>query len=85
MLDLAEARRADLVMALQSVPDVGRSGNVVLGEDERVIGFVEKGTNTGVGLINAGVYLLRKEIVSERHEDDPIFLELVSKFPEVNG
>jgi NDP-sugar pyrophosphorylase family protein len=59
MLDLAEARRADLVMALQSVPDVGRSGNVVLGEDERVIGFVEKGTNTGVGLINAGVYLLR--------------------------
>ncbi len=75
MLDLAEARRADLVMALQSVPDVGRYGNVVLGEDERVIGFVEKGTNTGVGLINAGVYLLRKEIVSELHENVPISLE----------
>ena len=51
-------------MILQAVPDVSRYGSVSIDADGRVTEFVEKGTRTGAGLINAGIYLLRKEIVS---------------------
>ena len=64
MLALAAERDADLVMALQAVPDVSRYGNVLMADDDRITQFVEKGAAAGKGLINAGVYLMRKEIIS---------------------
>lgn len=70
-----EEKNADLVMALQSVPDVSRYGSVTLGEDGRITDFVEKGVRTGPGLINAGVYLLRKKILADMPNDKPISLE----------
>ena len=45
------------------VADVTRYGSVALDQDGRVTQFVEKGVAAGPGLINAGVYLLRKQIV----------------------
>lgn len=74
MLQLAQTHDADLVLALQSVPDATRYGAVLLAGDGRVNGFVEKGSH-GSGLINAGVYLLRKTIVTELPDDQPISLE----------
>jgi NDP-sugar pyrophosphorylase family protein len=55
---------ASVVMILQAVPDVARYGSVAIERDGRVTDFVEKGKRAGAGLINAGVYLLRKEIVA---------------------
>ncbi len=75
MHHLAEAQNADLVMALQSVADVSRYGNVVLADDGRITQFFEKGAASGPGLINAGVYLLRKTIVHELPKDEAISLE----------
>lgn len=75
LLDLFKTKNADLVMLLQSVADVTRYGNVALDQDGRVIRFVEKGTATGPGLINAGVYLLRKQIVQNLPVGTAISLE----------
>jgi len=57
------------------VPDVARYGSVTIDSDSRVTEFVEKGTRTGAGLINAGIYLVRKEIVSGLPAGKPISLE----------
>ena len=62
--DLFVRKDASVVMILQAVPDVARYGSVTIEPDGRVTEFVEKGTRAGAGLINAGVYLLRKEIVA---------------------
>jgi NDP-sugar pyrophosphorylase family protein len=63
MLELFRAKDADIVVVLQAVADVTRYGSVVLDHDGRVTEFIEKGIRAGPGLINAGVYLLRKEVV----------------------
>jgi NDP-sugar pyrophosphorylase family protein len=63
VLELFKTKDADLVIALQAVADVTRYGSVALDQDGRVTQFVEKGVAAGPGLINAGVYLLRKQIV----------------------
>ncbi|MBT9136748.1 MAG: D-glycero-alpha-D-manno-heptose 1-phosphate guanylyltransferase [Firmicutes bacterium] len=46
-------------MALRHVDDCTRYGRVQLANDNRVIGFGEKG-HAGAGLINAGVYVQRR-------------------------
>ncbi|GAW94070.1 D-glycero-beta-D-manno-heptose 1,7-bisphosphate 7-phosphatase [Calderihabitans maritimus] len=65
-LDLAlwlEKQRASAAVALREVEDAGRYGAVaVLGR--KVRDFAEKG-RAGPGLVNGGVYVLRKETVRE--------------------
>jgi NDP-sugar pyrophosphorylase family protein len=63
VLELFKTKDADLVIVLQTVADVTRYGSAALDHDGRVTQFVEKGVAAGPGLINAGVYLLRKQIV----------------------
>jgi len=73
--ELFRKRNATVVIVLQTVPDVARYGSVTIDSDGRVTEFVEKGTRTGAGLINAGIYLVRKEIVSGLPAGKPISLE----------
>jgi NDP-sugar pyrophosphorylase family protein len=75
MLELFAAKDADIVIVLQEVADVARYGSVALDRDGRITQFVEKGASSGSGLINAGVYLLRKQIVRELPADTAISLE----------
>ncbi len=75
MLDLFTAKDADLVIVVQGVADVTRYGSVTVGQDGRVAQFVEKGAAAGPGLINAGVYLLRKQIVRDLPAGRAISLE----------
>ena len=75
MLELFTAKAADLVIVVQAVADVTRYGSVTLDRDGRVTQFVEKGAAAGPGLINAGAYLLRKQIVRELPERTAISLE----------
>ncbi len=74
-VELFERKDAAVLMVLLAVPEVGRYGSVTIDPDGRVIEFVEKGSCTGMGLINAGVYLLRKEIVAALSADEPVSLE----------
>ena len=75
ILELFKAKNADLVVVLHAVDDVNRYGSVALDNDGRVTQFVEKGAAAGPGLINAGVYLLRKQIVRELPVGAAISLE----------
>lgn len=75
MVALFEGKSADIVMVLQAVPDVSRYGSVTIDSKGRVTEFVEKGSRTGAGLINAGIYLLRKEIVTGLRAGSAISLE----------
>ena len=75
MLELFRAKDADIVVVLQAVADVTRYGSVALDHDGRVTEFIEKGIPAGPGLINAGVYLLRKQIVRELPAGTAISLE----------
>lgn len=75
MEDLFRQKDADIVMVLQEVPDVSRYGSVALDPEQRVAEFVEKGSRTGPGLINAGIYLLRKEIVRDLAPGTGVSLE----------
>jgi dTDP-glucose pyrophosphorylase len=56
----------DGVIALQVIDDPSRYGAVVLDQD-RVVGFLEKGQGTGPALVNIGAYVLRKSIVNRIH------------------
>src|SRR5207253_5010793 len=75
MLELFKIKDVDLVLVLQAVADVTRYGSVALDQDGRVTHFVEKGATVGPGLINAGVYLLRKQIVADLPAGTAISLE----------
>jgi D-glycero-alpha-D-manno-heptose 1-phosphate guanylyltransferase len=69
----AAAPAADVAMALRPVPDRARYGSVELA-DGRVTRFLEKGA-TGPGLINAGVYVLRRDLVARLPRDGGFALE----------
>jgi D-glycero-alpha-D-manno-heptose 1-phosphate guanylyltransferase len=75
MLELFAAKNADVVVVLQAVADVSRYGSVALDHHGRITQFIEKGVRGGPGLINAGIYLLRKEIVRDLPEGQAISLE----------
>ncbi len=74
-LALFREKEAAVVMVLQTVPDISRYGSVTLDSTSRVVDFVEKGARSGPGLINAGVYLLRKKIVCDLPAGRPVSLE----------
>jgi len=75
MLELLMAKDADLVLVLQAVADVTRYGSVALDQDGRISQFLEKGATAGPGLINAGVYLIRKQIIADLPAGAAISLE----------
>jgi D-glycero-alpha-D-manno-heptose 1-phosphate guanylyltransferase len=58
------APEADLVLAVRAVTDRSRYGSI-LTRDGRVTGIAEKG-ESGPGLINGGVYVMRRDLPSRR-------------------
>ena len=60
----AEAPEADLVLAVRPVDDRARYGSVLV-RGNIVLGLEEKG-RTGPGLVNAGAYLLRRDLPARR-------------------
>lgn len=55
------------------VPDTGRYGRLETDVDERLVGFREK--QAGAGLINAGVYFLRRGLLSKAPRRAPLSME----------
>ena len=84
MLELFTTKDADMVIVLQAVADVTRYGSVAVDHDGRITQFVEKGASAGPGLINAGVYLVRKQIVCDLPAGTVISLEN-DVFPSLLG
>ncbi|WP_011296909.1 nucleotidyltransferase family protein [Cupriavidus necator] len=63
----ADASGADVAMAVARVEDATRYGTVEIDADRRIRAFVEKGRG-GPGVINAGVYQLRKRALTSRSD-----------------
>jgi D-glycero-alpha-D-manno-heptose 1-phosphate guanylyltransferase len=57
------AHRAPASLLLMHVPDTRRSGRVAVDAAGQVTQFVEKGTQSGAGWINGGVYLLSQQML----------------------
>lgn len=68
-------RGAHASMLLTRVADASRYGQVTLGPDQMITGFQEKGAGQGSGWINAGVYLLNRELLKEIPEGRKVSLE----------
>jgi D-glycero-alpha-D-manno-heptose 1-phosphate guanylyltransferase len=62
-------------LALVKVPDAARFGQVRRDGVGRVIAFDEKGFARGPGWINAGVYLIERDLLAELPPDSPLSLE----------
>lgn len=65
---------ADAAMAVTSMQEAGRYGTVEIGADGRIGAFREK-AGRGRGWVNAGVYLLRRSVLTDVPENRPVSLE----------
>ena len=70
-----QAVGAALTDMLTAVPDVSRYGAVTLDGAQWVTAFVEKGVRTGPGLINAGIYLLTRQVLDALPAQEVFSLE----------
>ncbi len=70
-----QARAARATLALARVPDTQRYGRVTLAEDGRVLAFEEKGRQGGPGWINAGIYLVGRELLASIPSPGAVSLE----------
>jgi len=77
-------RRAEASLLLTEVPEVGRYGKVEVDAAGRIVAFREKGGASGAGTINAGVYLLKRQLVAALPEQSEISLER-EVFPTLVG
>jgi NDP-sugar pyrophosphorylase family protein len=68
-------RRASASMLLTQVEDTRRYGRVDFDDDCAITKFEEKGATTGPGWINAGIYLISKNILEELPKGRNISLE----------
>jgi D-glycero-alpha-D-manno-heptose 1-phosphate guanylyltransferase len=74
----------EAAMLLTMVPNAGRFGRVVAGQDGLIMHFEEKSENQDAGLINAGVYILKKQVVLSIPEGENFSLER-QLFPQLMG
>ena len=62
LLNFYTEKKAKIAMMLTEVPDKGRFGSVMLSDADEIVGFNEK-NEKGVGLINAGIYLMDHSVL----------------------
>lgn len=69
------ARHARVSLLLSRVLDTERFGQVQVDRDGKVTDFREKGTGQGLGWINAGIYLLSRDLLAEIPANRTVSLE----------
>lgn len=69
------ARGVEATILLTQVPDTQRYGSVQIDPDGTVIQFAEKGKGRLSGSINAGVYLLSRQVIETIPENEDVSLE----------
>ena len=75
LFSLQERLRADAVIALRRVPDAGRYGSVVMDNSRRIIAFNEKSDPGAEGLINGGIYLMKRKVIENYPPEGKFSLE----------
>ena len=69
------ARRAAMTMVLKTVEDAGRFGTVKVDASMRITEFEEKKGTAAGAIINAGVYVFRRDLFDEVPDEVPLSLE----------
>ncbi len=69
------ARHARATLLLSKVLDTDRFGQVQVDRDGKVTDFKEKSSGQGPGWINAGIYLLSRDLLEEIPTNRPVSLE----------
>jgi len=67
--------KAVISLALREIEDVSRYGIVETDNTGRIIGFAEKGTKTGRGQINGGIYLIEKDFFEQNDFEQKFSME----------
>ncbi|HEY6205516.1 MAG TPA: nucleotidyltransferase family protein [Chthoniobacterales bacterium] len=75
VLSWHRARAARATLLLSEVADTSRYGRVRTADDGRVVGFEEKDASGGRGWINAGVYVIERELLETIPGDRAVSLE----------
>ena len=73
-------RQASLLLV--KVPDTGRYGKVIADDDGLIAAFEEKALDAGPGWINAGIYIIKKSLLSSIPAGTPYSLEC-QLFPDL--
>lgn len=68
-------KNCEASLLLTKVLDTTRYGSVTINNNENITAFEEKGTSSGAGWVNAGVYLMRKSLVASMPSGQPYSLE----------
>jgi len=75
MYKTQERTNADVVIALRKVKDAGRYGSIVMNRKGRILEFKEKDPSVGRGLVNGGIYLMKRMLVERNPLPDKFSLE----------
>lgn len=75
VLSWHRARAARATLLLSEVADTSRYGRVRIADEDRVVGFEEKDASGGRGWINAGVYVIERELLETITDDRSVSLE----------
>lgn len=67
--------KATVSLAIRKVDNVGRYGEVILNKETEIINFLEKSNKQESGLINGGVYLMKKDALNCFKPDTKFSLE----------
>jgi D-glycero-alpha-D-manno-heptose 1-phosphate guanylyltransferase len=70
-----EKTNAEVVIALRHVKDAGRYGAITKNRKGRILEFKEKDPSTGSGLVNGGMYLMKRRLIDRRPWPDKFSLE----------
>ncbi|WP_010681361.1 nucleotidyltransferase family protein [Acetivibrio cellulolyticus] len=63
LIEFHRSKNALATIVLRKNGDTGRYGNVIIDEKDRIMCFSEKSSNNSSTLINAGVYVLSKDVL----------------------
>lgn len=66
---------ANASIILREIDDTSRYGKVDINENDEIVGFEEKKENGGPGLINAGLYFIKKSLLLEVPKGRPVSFE----------
>ena len=77
-------KNASIVLLVKMVPGTSRFGTVQMNEQNEIIRFMEKGSSAGIGLINAGIYIMKTSTLQKIPNKTPCSLEY-NFFPAMIG
>ena len=69
------AKKSKATILLKKIANISRYGQVVLDKNNRIISFQEKDGKKGTGLINGGMYLFKKSLLSKIPKNKAVSFE----------